>query len=100
MEIRGFADPLSYVARSWVPTPPKPECILQSSITILECSEFSPNEVERHLERAVEELRIMRSRGNIRVRAERGGDRGDGAVADAPGEGRRCCCSCTTSLGG
>ena len=27
--------------------------------------EFSPNEVERHLQRAVEELRIMRSRRNI-----------------------------------
>ena len=27
--------------------------------------EFSPDEVERHLQRAVEELRIMRSRGNI-----------------------------------
>ena len=27
--------------------------------------EFSPDEVERHLQRAVEELRIMRSRGNV-----------------------------------
>ena len=27
--------------------------------------EFSPDEVERHLQRAVEELRIMRSRRNI-----------------------------------
>ena len=27
--------------------------------------EFSPDEVERHLQRAEEELRIMRSRGNV-----------------------------------
>ena len=38
--------------------------------------------------------------GHARVRAERGGDGGDGAVADAPVLGRRCCCSCTSSLGG
>ena len=38
--------------------------------------------------------------GHARVRAEQGGDGGDGAVADAPVLGRRCCCSCTTSLGG
>ena len=36
--------------------------------------------------------------GHARVRAERGGDGGDGAVADAPVLGRRCCCSCTSSL--
>ena len=37
--------------------------------------------------------------GHARVRAERGGDGGDGAVADAPVLGHRCCCSCTSSLG-
>ena len=37
---------------------------------------------------------------HARVRAERGGDGGDGAVADAPVKGRRCCCSCAASLGG
>ena len=30
--------------------------------------------------------------GHTRVRAERGGDGGDGAVADAPVLGRICCC--------
>ena len=29
-----------------------------------------------------------------------GGDGGDGAVADAPVLGRRCCCGCAASLGG
>ena len=38
--------------------------------------------------------------GHARVRAERGGDGGDGAVADAPVLGRRCCCGCAASLGG
>ena len=37
--------------------------------------------------------------GHARVRAERGGDGGDGAVADAPVLGRRCCCGCAASLG-
>ena len=32
--------------------------------------------------------------GHARVRAERGGNGGDGAVADAPVLGRRCCCGC------
>ena len=41
------------------------EAVAMRAIRTGSLVEFSTNEVERHLQRAVDELRIMRSRGNI-----------------------------------
>ena len=62
LESRGGQPPRPLIAR---PSPLPPTPVPRSTPFDPAAAHLPTNEVERHLQRAVDELRIMRSRGNI-----------------------------------